>query len=196
MRHFSARALSLVAPTLIFVLFAPSVSLAAPASATPHVTIQSISSQLAQISAELTSGATGTATIILSPGQTTMQASTTSTGGLLQIGLPALEHTNPDPTLPALIMQPVTNLAKISLQYLPCVATAPGVCVAAESSSYPKMTADLANGQSTGYLHYLVTLTNLGTTTAMLQITDSTFFSDLQNQVNLLAAQVTNILGK
>ena len=58
------------------------------------------------------------------------------------------------------------------------------------------MTADLANGQVTGYLHYLVTLTNLSSTTATLQLTDSSTFANLQNQINAIAAQISIILGK
>ena len=158
-------------------------------------TSQELSAELSQISAELPSAvASDAATFSLTPGQSTTQASSSPSGGLLKISLPNFAHTNPD--LSAKYPQPITNLAVITLQYMPCLAAAPSVCIAAPSASYPVMTSDLASGQLTGYLHYLVTLTSLSTTTATFQVTDSSYLTNLQNQVNAIAAKVQALLGK
>jgi hypothetical protein len=156
---------------------------------------QVLSTELSQISAELPSVvASSTVTFNLSPGQSISQASSTSLGGLLKITLPHFAHTNPD--LSENPPQPVVNLAVITLQYMPCLAASPTVCIAAPSAAYPVMTSDLASGQLTGYLHYLVTLTNLSTTTATFQVTDSSYLSNIQDQVNTIAAQVRALLGE
>jgi hypothetical protein len=119
----------------------------------------------------------------------------------LKISLPTFEYLKPDPTL---LPAPATiTLAKITLQYLPCEssvsvptpALAADACISAASSSYPAMNSDLQAGQDTGYLHYLVTLENLSSTTATFQITDSSVLTTLQNKVNAIAADIHTILG-
>jgi hypothetical protein len=150
-------------------------------------TTAELSAALTKISAELSATPTpGTTSFNLSPGQSILQATSSESGGILKISLPSFEHTNPAPG----DNQSTQYLAKVMLQFMPCVAAAPSVCVATASTSYPAMRSDLASGQDTGYLHYLITLTNLSTTTATFQVTDSDFIANLQAQVNAIAAQV------
>jgi hypothetical protein len=190
LKHLSTSVLALAA----LLLFIPSTSFAATMSVMQlPTTAQQLSSELSQINAELLSGAVApVATFTLSPGQSTQQASAVATSGLLTVSLTNFEHTNPLPSTPA---QPVVTLAKVSLQYMPCVAAAPIVCLSTASSTYPAVSADLSSGQSTNYLHYQLTLTSLSTSTATFQVYDSSFADTIQSQFDVVAARVHAFLG-
>jgi hypothetical protein len=151
----------------------------------------SLAWQLSTIQTELATTTPGTAFFSLSPGQSIAQASSSATNGILTVSLPAFLHTNPDPTIPATVPQVITQFAKITLEFDPCVAVAPSVCLAQSSSSYPAMTSILSEGQQTGYLHYLITLDSVSSTTASFTITDTTLFTTIQNQLNAIAARIT-----
>ncbi len=182
--------------TYFFVLsaalfFIPAVSFAATPSAAQA---QVFSSELSQIEAEL-ADATTTTTFTLSPGESIQQSTSTPSGGMLTITLPSLVQTAYDPTVPPIVPQTITHYAKITLQYDPCVAVAPSVCMYEASSSYPVMTSILSQGQYTGYLHYLITLTQLSSTTATFTVTDSSLMATLQNEVQSLASQIQAFLN-
>jgi hypothetical protein len=170
----------------------PAVSFAA----TPTTTqAQVFNSELSQIEAQLAT-ATTTTSFVLSPGESIQQSTSTPSGGILTITMPAVLHSKPDPTIPPIIPQTITSYAKITLEYEPCVTVAPSVCLYQASSSYPVMTSILSQGQNTGYLHYFITLTNLSSTTASFSITDASLMATLQNEVHDLAAQIHSYLNK
>jgi hypothetical protein len=171
---------------LLSIILIPSTSFASSAPISGSASSQELSAELNALSAELATPTPGTTSFTLSPGQSILQATSSATGGILKVTLPYFEHTNPVPG----DQEPITYLARITLQYMPCSATTTSVCVATASTAYPVMSSDLANGADTGYLHYLITLTNLSSTTATFQITDSSFFADVQNQINAIAEQV------
>ncbi len=188
MKSFTISLLALSA--LLFSV--PGVSLAAaptPAQA------KLFNSELSQIQAQL-ANATSTTSFTLSPGESILQSTSTPSGGILTITLPAFLHTVPDPTVPPIIHQAITNYAKITLEYEPCTAVAPSVCLYQASSSYPVMTSILSQGQNTGYLHYFITLTNLSSTTATFSITDASLLATLQNEVYTLATQIHAYLAQ
>ena len=138
--------------TTFLVFLIPHVSFAAsPAQA------QQLSQELSQLQTTLATGISST-TFSLSPGQSIRQATSSDSKGILTITLPDFLHTNPDPTIPSVVsQQPVSYLAEIKLEYDPCIAAAPSVCISEASSSYPVMTSRLMQGQDTGYLNYLIT---------------------------------------
>ena len=171
-------------------LFIPSLSFAATQTQT-----QQLSLELSQIQNTLSTEGTSTTTFTLSPGQSIQQASSTSSGGLLTITFLHFLHSNPDPTIPSIVQPPIQYYAGISLEYDPCVAASPSVCVSEASSSYPVMPSQLLQGEDTGYLHYLITLTTLSSTTATFTVTDSAFLRSIQNQINVIATQVHALLG-
>ena len=186
MTHFSKY---LLAPAALIFLI-PNVSLAA----TP-TQAQQLSLELNQIQTILNTQSASTTSVSLTPGQSIQQAPSTPTGGLLTLTLQHFLHTTPNPMIPSNIPQPISQFAGISLEYDPCVAASPSVCVSEASSSYPVMTSELVQGQTTGYLHYFITLTALSTTTATFTITDSSFISLIQSQINAIATQIRALLG-
>ena len=185
----------LSALVIVLAIFAsPATSFAATTTtAQSSSTTQGLSTELSQLSAELSSGTPGVAVVTLSPGQSAVQSSTDAYGGILKMSVPAFAVVKPDQS--ATVKQPTLSLAELTLQYLPCVAASPTVCISEASSSYPAMTADLQSGQTTGYLNYIVQLTNLSSTTATFQVTDPTLFATLQNKINAIGAQITSLLG-
>jgi hypothetical protein len=217
---FTLVSTSLLAPALLLMATFPNPSFAATtSSAAPMIPAsvgvtyttttmpsqaQQLSSQLSYLQSELSGPTVPTATFSLSPGQSIEQASSTASNGSLTITLTRFLHTNPDPTVPPIVQQPVIHLAEITLQYEPCVGTSstvsvsasPSVCVSEASSSYPLMTSRMSAGQSTGYLNYRISLSGLSSTTASFTITDSSYLSQLQNEITALAADVQAYVQK
>ena len=158
--------------------------------------VQNISQQLTDLQSLLVAqAAISTANFDLSPGGTIHGATTTISNGLLTISLPRFLHTNPDTAIPAIAQAPITKLAQLTLEFDPCVAASPTVCVTQPSSSYPIMTSILSTGQQTGYLQYLIALNTLSSTTANFTIVDTTFLKDIQNQLNTMTAEVHSLLN-
>ena len=156
----------------------------------------SLGAQLTALEAELATSTPGVAYFNLSPGQSIVQASSTAKNGILTISLPAFLQTKPDPTIPATVPQTITHYAKVTFEFDPCVAAAPSFCLAQASSSYPVMTSILSQGQDTGYLHYILTLNSLSSTTASFAISDSTLFATIQNQLNDIATHIAALTSK
>jgi hypothetical protein len=191
----------------LLVLLIPSHSLAQSLSgfsnpvativAQPITAKQELSSELDQIQSDLNAANT-TASFTLSPGQSIQQLATSSTNGSLSITLPNFLHTQS-----ALSQASTTQLAKINLQYNPCVTTANtvgipvgvNVCTVGPTP-FPVMSSELALGQSTNYLTYNVALTQLTATSATLQVTDSSYLATIQNRITAIAAKVRAFLSK
>ncbi len=193
MRHFSSYFL----PLLAIVLFAPNVSAASTTNIvgvtttyTPITAAQELSAELSQLSAQLAVSNSTLAAFSLAPGQSIQQSSASSTTGVLNVSFPNFEH------LAAVDGSPAMQLAKIALQYMPCLGAAPSVCVSTSSPTYPAVNADLVPGQSTKYLHYNVSLTSFATSSVGLQITDSALLDSIQTQVDAIALKVKALLQK
>jgi hypothetical protein len=178
----------------LFLLLAAAPALAASPSAP---TAMQLSTELSQIQSELqTASTSSSAPFTFSLNQSLQIAPSNPSAGPLTITLTNFLHTKTDPTIPPIQQQPVTNYAEISLNYQPCTLTSPAECVPEASSSYPVMTSIMSVGQSTGYLHYLISLTALSSTTATFTITDTAYLSEIQNALQTLATQVQEFLGK
>ncbi len=189
----------------LLVLLVPTHSFAQAGFSTPVATViaqpittkQELTSELNQIQSDLNAANT-TATFTLSPGQSIQQAATSSASGSLSITLPNFLHTQPDVS-----QATTTQLAKLNLQYNPCVTTANtvgipagvNVCTAGPTP-FPAMTSELALGQSTNYLTYNIALTQLTATSATLQVTDASFLSSIQTRVTAVAAKIQAFLNK
>jgi hypothetical protein len=151
-----------------------------------------LSAELTQIQAQL--AASSTASFTLSPGQSIQQATTASSSGALSITLPSFLHTQPSVTEPT-----TTQYAKLNLKYSPCVtsggASGINICTAGPTV-FPVMSSELALGESTNYLTYNIALTQLSSSSATLVVTDTSFLTSIQNQINAVAAKIHAFLGK
>jgi hypothetical protein len=189
MKHLRNYFLSPIFSTLILLaFFIPNHSFAQTTA-----TSAELSAELNQIQTQLDT-ASSTASFTLSPGQSINQAASTTSNGVLSITLPSLLHSQPTLAVPT-----ITQYAKLNLKYSPCVTSGGtagiNVCTAGPTA-FPVMTSELALGQSTNYLTYNIALTQLSSTSATLEVTDSSFLTSIQNQINAVAAKIHAFLGK
>ena len=173
-----------------FIFLIPNVSFAST-----QTQAQQLNLELSQVQNALKNQTALSSTFSLSLGQSMQRAASTTPSGLLTVTFQRFLHTTPDPMIPTNIPQPISHYAGITLEYDPCVAAAPSVCISKSSPQYPVMTSELQQGQGTSYLHYFITLTSLSSTTATFTITDSALLPSIQNQLNTMASQIKALLG-